>query len=116
MSLINEVAVHQYLEPVIISLLSSADGQLFDGVVDLFEGRIINKPEITLEGQIGRRGRCEYTYTYFEASMLLLIELKFDLSALSDEKRSDIIGQIAAEADGTVPLYLLSVTVRCVDV
>lgn len=85
-----------------------ANQQLFDTVVDLFEGRIVNHPEVTLEGQIGRRGLCEYTYIFFHVSMLLLIELKFDMGSMSDDKRSDIIGQICAEADGMSSSFQLS--------
>jgi hypothetical protein len=67
-----------------------------------------NHPEVTLEGQIGRRGRCEYTYIFFHMSMLLLIELKFDIGSMSDDKRSDIIGQICAEADRMSSSFQLS--------
>ena len=74
--------------------------QLFDTIIDLFDGRVVNRPEVTLQGQIGHRGRCQYTYVFLHASMLLLVELKFDLNSMSDDKRSDVVGQICAEADG----------------
>ena len=109
LSLTNEAATHAYLSPVIIiSVHLMANQQLFDAVVDLFEGRIVNHPEVTLEGQIGRRGLCEYTYVFFHASMLMLVELKFDISSMSDDKRSDVIGQICAQADGMSSSFQLS--------
>ena len=74
--------------------------QLFDTIVDLFEGRKVSHPKVTLEGQIGRGRRCEYTYLFFHASMLLLIELKFEIGSMSDGERSGMVGQICAEADG----------------
>jgi hypothetical protein len=33
--------------------------------------------------------------------MLLLVELKFNMGSMSDDRRSDIISQTCAEADGT---------------
>ena len=71
---------------------------------------MIYHPEMTLDGQIGRRGRCEYSYIFFEASMLLLIELKLDLKSMTDHHFSNIIGQVVAEADGRASsfFFLLS--------
>jgi hypothetical protein len=65
----------------------------------LFEGIIFNKPEFMLDGQLGkrgRRGRCEYGYTFTEGTMLLLIELKVDLRHVSDEV-FNIVAQCCAE-------------------
>jgi hypothetical protein len=67
---------------------------------DLFEGRVLNYPELTLSGEIGKSGRCESTYTFMGCSMILLIELKFDLRSLTAMELSDIIAQVCAEADG----------------
>jgi len=67
---------------------------------DLFEGRVLNYPELTLSGEIGKSGRCEFTYVFMGCSMLLLIELKFDLRSLTTTELSDIIAQVCAEADG----------------
>src|SRR5438045_8149607 len=87
LSLTNEAATHIYLSPVtIISFHLMANQQLFEAVVDLFEGRIVNRPEVTLEGQIGRRGHYEYTYVFCHVSMLLLVELKFNISSMSDDR------------------------------
>jgi hypothetical protein len=109
LSLTNEAATHVYLSPVIIiSLHSMANQRFFDTIVDLFEGRIVSHPEVTLEGQICRRGRCEYTYIFFNILMLLLVELKFYISSMSDDKRSDIIGQVCAEADNISSFFQLS--------
>lgn len=118
LSLTNEAATHIYLSPVsIICFHLVVNQQLFDAVVDLFEARIVNHPEVTLEGQIGRRGSCEYTYVFCNAAMLLLVELKFDISSMSDDRRSDIIGQICAEADGVSSsfqhLILRGIYVQC---
>ena len=60
----------------------------------------MNHPEMLLEGQIGKKGRCEYTYIFLDGPMLLLIELKLDLRSLSIENFSNIIAQVRAEADG----------------
>ena len=67
---------------------------------DMFEGRVLNYPELTLSGEIGKSGRCEFTYMFMGSSMLLLIELKFDLRSLTATELSDIIAQVCAEADG----------------
>ena len=69
---------------------------------DLFEGRVLNYPELTLSGEIGKSGRCEFTYVFMGCSMLLLIELKFDLRSLTTTELSDIIAQVCAEADGKI--------------
>jgi len=53
-----------------------------------------------LEGQVGKKGHCEYTYIFLDGHMLLLIELKLDLRSLSIENFSNIIAQVRAEADG----------------
>jgi hypothetical protein len=53
-------------------------------VADIFEGRILNKPEITITGTMGRKGRCEYSYVFVEGLMLLLIELKTDIRSIND--------------------------------
>ena len=73
---------------------------IFNIVTDLFEGRVINKPKITIAGSIGRKGRCEYSYVFIEGLMLLLIELKLDLHSLNDADYSNIVAQVCAEADG----------------
>jgi len=65
----------------------------------LFEGIIFKKPEFILDGQLGKRGRCEYGYTFTEGTMLLLIELKFDLRYISHEALSNIVAQCCVEAD-----------------
>lgn len=70
----------------------------------LFEGIIFKKPEFILDGQLGKRGRCEYGYTFTEGTMLLLIELKFDLRYISHEALSNIVAQCCAEADGNFTL------------
>ena|SRR5208282_2381532 len=82
--------------------------QIFDKLTDLFYGRMINHPEMTFDGQIGRRGRCEYSYVFFEASMLLLIELKLDLQSMTDYHFSNILGQVVAEADGIASFSFFS--------
>jgi hypothetical protein len=63
-------------------------------------GRIINKPEMTLEGNIARRGRCEYTFIMTQGTMILLIQLKQNLTALHDATYSEIVAQVLVEADG----------------
>ena len=60
----------------------------------------MNHPEMLLEGQIGSKGCCEYTYISLERPMLLLIELMLDLRSLSIKNFSNIIAQVCAEADG----------------
>jgi hypothetical protein len=61
-----------------------------------------------LEGQIGRKGRCEFTYIFIEGTMLLLIELKFDIRSLTHKNLSNIIAQVCAEADGNLYFSLAS--------
>jgi hypothetical protein len=73
---------------------------MFNLMSDLFEGRVLNHPELTLSGEIGKSGRCEFTYVFMGCSMLLLIELKFDLRSMTTTELSDIIAQVCAEADG----------------
>lgn len=58
-----------------------------------------------LDGQIGKRGRCEYTYIFLEGTMLLLIELKLDLRSLNDDAFSKIVAQVFAEADCKISVY-----------
>jgi hypothetical protein len=76
-SLQNEAGVHRYISPVHLSVL-------FDTISGLFEGCIRNHPEMMLDGTVRRRGRREFGYIFVEGSMLLLIELKFDLRKLND--------------------------------
>lgn len=66
----------------------------------MFEGRFVNHPEMMREGQIGRKGRCEYTYIFNDCSMILLIELKFTLETPTEASFSNIVAQVCAEADG----------------
>ena len=61
---------------------------------------MVNQPEVMLDGQIGRRGRHEYSYIFFEAAMLLLIELKRGLHGFAHGQHSNIVAQVIAEADG----------------
>lgn len=53
-----------------------------------------------LDGQIARRGRCEYTFLMTQGTMILLIELKQNLTALHDGAHSEFVAQVLAEADG----------------
>jgi len=53
-----------------------------------------------LDGQIARRGRCEYTFLLTQGIMVLLIELKQNVTALHDEAYSEFVAQVLAEADG----------------
>ena len=53
-----------------------------------------------LDGQIARRGRCEYTFLLTQGTMVLLIELKQNVTALHDEAYSELVAQVLAEADG----------------
>jgi len=53
-----------------------------------------------MAGSMGKRGKCEYTYTFFEGVILLLIELKYDLINFNHHDYSDIVAQVMAEADG----------------
>jgi hypothetical protein len=84
----------------------SADLEIFNAVSDLFEGRVINKPETTITGSIGRKGRCEYSYVFVQAVMLLLIKMKFDLRSFNDADYSNIVAQVCAEADGILFRFL----------
>jgi hypothetical protein len=74
--------------------------KIFNIIHDLFEGRVVNKPEIMLDGNIGRRGRCEYSYVFVEGLMLLLIQLKLDLRFFNDADYSNIVAQVCVEANG----------------
>lgn len=75
---------------------------MINGISDIFEGRLLNKPEIMLEGQVAKKVRCEYTYILTGGIMVLFIELKLNLGAMNDDGFSDIVGQVFAEADGTL--------------
>lgn len=70
---------------------------------DFLEGRVINTPEALLTGELGSGGRCEFTYVFVGCSMLLLIELKYDLRQMSKTDFSNIVAQVCAEADGKSP-------------
>lgn len=59
-----------------------------------------------LEGVIGGRGKCEYTFLLTQGTMVLLIELKQNITALNDESYSKFVAQVLAEADGMLPLCL----------
>lgn len=74
---------------------------MIDKICDLFEGRIVNHPEMMLEGQIGKKGRCEFSYIVNDCAMILLIELKFRIQS-SEEAFSKIVAQVCAEADGFI--------------
>ena len=104
-SLGNEASVCAYISPVSFSPVSVAYVQIFDQLTDLFYGRMINNSEMTLDGQIGRKRRCEYSYIFFDAAMLLLIEMKFELNSLTDTKFSHIIAQVIAESDGRATCF-----------
>ena len=53
-----------------------------------------------LDGQIARRGRCEYIFLMTQGTMVLLIELKQNLTTLYDEAYFEFVAQVLAEADG----------------
>jgi len=74
--------------------------KVLDQIVNLFEGRIINHPEMHLEGSMARKGRCEYTWIVTGGTIILLVGLKLNLRSLSTDAHSDIVAQCCAEADG----------------
>jgi len=80
---------------------------MVDKICDVFEGRIVNHPEMMLEGQIGRKGRFEFSYIFNECAMILLIELKFRLQSPTEEALSKIVAQVCAEADGLFVVFCL---------
>jgi hypothetical protein len=53
-----------------------------------------------LEGVIGGRGKCEYTFLLTQGTIILLVELKQNITALDDEAYSKFVAQVLAEADG----------------
>jgi hypothetical protein len=44
-----------------------------------------------MPGNIGKRGKCEYTYVFVNNVILLLIELKFNLTMYNMSEWSDIV-------------------------
>lgn len=72
----------------------------------MFEGGVMNKPETMMAGSMGKRSKCECTYTFSEGVILLLIELKYDLINFNDHDYSDIVAQVMAEADGILFPFL----------
>jgi hypothetical protein len=60
----------------------------------------VNHPEMPLEGNMARKGRCEYTWILTGGTIILLVELKLNLRSLNADAYSDIIAQCCAEADG----------------
>ena len=83
---------------------------MIDRICDVFEGRIVNHPEMMLEGQMGRKGRCEFSYIFNECSVILLIELKFRFQSPTEEAFSKIVAEVCAEANG---LSVISVSSNC---
>jgi hypothetical protein len=53
-----------------------------------------------MPGNISKRGKCEYTYVFVNNVILLLIELKFNLTIYNMSEWSDIVAQVCCEADG----------------
>jgi hypothetical protein len=102
LSLGNEASVSAYISPVSVFPISVAYVQIFDQLTDMFYGRMMNHPEMTLDG---RKGRCEYSYVFIDAAMLLLIELKLELNSLTDTQFSHIVAQVIAESDGRASCF-----------
>ena len=105
LSLRNEGSVSAYIGPVSVFPISVAYVQIFDQLTDLFYGRMMNHPEMTLDGQIGRKGRREYSYVFIDAAMLLVIELKLESNSLTDTQFSHIVAQVIAESDGRASCF-----------
>lgn len=99
MSLGTEAAVHEYISPV-YPLIVDSYLQVLNQIINIFEGRIVNQPEMYLEGNMTRKGRCEYTWIITGGTIILLVELKLNLRSLSSDAYSDIIAQCCAEANG----------------
>ena len=108
-SLVNEASVSAYIGPVSFSPVPVADVEVFDKLSDVFCGRMVNKPEFNIEGQASRKGLCEYSYIFFDACIVLLVELKLNLESLTDNNFSNIVAQVMAEAEGRASfLFILS--------
>jgi len=114
-SLVNEASVSAYIAPVSFSPVPVADVEVFDKLTDLFCGRMVNKPELNIEGQVSRKGRCEYSYVFFDACMVLLVELKLKLGSLTDNNFSNIVAQVMAEAEGRASFSSSCLMVSCID-
>lgn len=83
----NEVTKQHYMNPISAIILS------------LFSGQLINLPAHLLKGSIGSPGRCEYTISLLDQSMMLFVEFKDSLFG-SPERHSNIIAQIIGKIDG----------------
>src|SRR5436190_13320247 len=84
---------------------------MVDKICDVFEGCIVNHPEMMLEGQIGWKGRCDFSYIFNECARILLIELKFRLQSLTEEAFFKIVAQVCAKADGSFVVFFSHLTV-----
>ena len=78
----------------------------------------MNHPEMMLDGQTASEGRGArgYAYMFMGGPMLVSIELRLDLRALSVDVFSDIISQVCAETDGNfspAPLISSCLVLQC---
>jgi hypothetical protein len=69
--------------------------QVFNKLIDLFNGCIRNIPETIMSGRIATKGRIEYQFQAFGSVSLVFVEVKYDI-----KERSKAIAQVIAECDG----------------
>jgi hypothetical protein len=57
---------------------------------------------MVFEEQIGKKWKCSYKCAFADGTMLLLIELKFNMGMLNNDNFRDIVAMVCAEAEGNV--------------
>jgi hypothetical protein len=67
----------------------------------MFEGRVVNRPAAKTP-RMDRKWSSEYTYTFVDGAILLLIEFNIGLRSFRDEY-SNILAQVFSEAQSILP-------------
>jgi hypothetical protein len=74
---------------------------VFDFFIETFCGGVVNIPELSLEGGgTSSGGHCEYNFVFLGSAILVLVELKFDLTGKTDAGLSNLLAQVFAESEG----------------